>query len=350
MKKYILSISSLLFLNTTHSQVLYDDNFDNYTLGNLGTDYNGVTPGQGGWLTEITSYGGTKHNGFSTITAETGRGKVITITSPIPAHFYFHLKRPGLNNEIDQRNTGNNVVKVEFDFFTGAQQNMLHIGNAHSIRIEHSIVNRPLVEFYYRPLTGSMGARYYDGIKGEDAQIDKAGDYILPFNTWVSFIVYLDYDNKKVYFETPYFNTVAVGDFLSQSTSTNLMEDFKPTSFFYIFSAPAQVDQPMINKLDNIKITALNAVPPHILSVNTILAEQFNLYPNPATNMVNITNGENHLVNQVVIYDVTGKQLSTQTFNNQAEIQLNVENLASGVYMLHIQTNEGTAVKKLVKK
>src|SRR5690606_41817851 len=84
MKKYILSILSLLFLNTTYSQLVYDDNFDNYTLGNLGTDYTGVIPGQGGWLTEIVHYMGTKHNGYSTITTETGRGKVLTISSPIP--------------------------------------------------------------------------------------------------------------------------------------------------------------------------------------------------------------------------------------------------------------------------
>jgi len=56
------------------------------------------------------------------------------------------------------------------------------------------------------------------------------------------------------------------------------------------------------------------------------------------------------LVQQVVIYDISGKQLNTQSFNNETEIQLNVENLASGTYMLHLQTNEGTAVKKLVKK
>ena len=64
----------------------------------------------------------------------------------------------------------------------------------------------------------------------------------------------------------------------------------------------------------------------------------------------NITNNENMLVQQVTVYDIVGKQLSTQTFNNQAEIQLNVESLANGTYMLHIQTNEGMAVKKLVKK
>lgn len=66
--------------------------------------------------------------------------------------------------------------------------------------------------------------------------------------------------------------------------------------------------------------------------------------------MVTITNNESMLVEQVTIYDSIGKQLSTQTFNNQTEIQLNVENLASGTYMLHLQTAQGTAVKKLVKK
>ncbi|SEH59918.1 Por secretion system C-terminal sorting domain-containing protein, partial [Paenimyroides aquimaris] len=40
----------------------------------------------------------------------------------------------------------------------------------------------------------------------------------------------------------------------------------------------------------------------------------------------------------------------TQNFNEQTEIQLHVENLASGTYLLHLQTNEGMAVKKLVKK
>lgn len=84
--------------------------------------------------------------------------------------------------------------------------------------------------------------------------------------------------------------------------------------------------------------------------MNEILAEKFNMYPNPATNIVNITNRENMLVSQITVYDVTGKQMSTQSFNNEAEIQLNVENLPSGTYMLHLQTEVGTAVKKLVRK
>src|SRR5690554_2655236 len=105
-------------------------------------------------------------------------------------------------------------------------------------------------------------------------------------------------------------------------------------------------------KFDNIKLTALQSVPAYIdaLSADEWVSSKFNMYPNPAANEVHITNSENMLVQQVAVYDVTGKQLSIQTFNNESEIQLNVENLASGVYMLHIETNKGTAVKKLVKK
>ena len=76
------------------------------------------------------------------------------------------------------------------------------------------------------------------------------------------------------------------------------------------------------------------------VGVNEVLSNSFNLYPNPATNVVNITNSENMLVQQIAVYDTAGKLIKTENYNNQTEIQLNVENLASGTYMLHIKTNE----------
>ncbi|SEH70239.1 delta-60 repeat domain-containing protein/Por secretion system C-terminal sorting domain-containing protein [Paenimyroides aquimaris] len=85
------------------------------------------------------------------------------------------------------------------------------------------------------------------------------------------------------------------------------------------------------------------------LSNNEQLAQQFNMYPNPATNIVNITNSENLMVKKVIVYDIAGKQLSTHIFNNEPNIQLNIENLASGNYLLHLHTSQGVAVKKLIK-
>src|SRR5690606_2849304 len=60
-------------------------------------------------------------------------------------------------------------------------------------------------------------------------------------------------------------------------------------------------------KYDNIKITALQTIPSYILSTNEQLAAKFNLYPNPANNVVNITNNENMFVKEVAVYDTTGK-------------------------------------------
>src|SRR5690606_18673911 len=115
---------------------------------------------------------------------------------------------------------------------------------------------------------------------------------------------YLDYNNDKIYGEIPYANTIGVGDqFLANSNSTNLFEDFKPTEISMFFGVSDKGrNVPLTNKYDNIKITALKEVPPHILSAESFLAQKFNLYPNPATHMVNITNSENMLLNHVAIY------------------------------------------------
>src|SRR5690606_3873375 len=145
-----------------------------------------------------------------------------------------------------------------------------------------SLTLKEIVAYTYSPAVGGIGVNYKDQMKY--VSLKKNDSSFLPYNDWITFIVYLDYDNKKIYFETLYFNNVAVGDFLNNSTSTNLIEDFKPTAFLYHFSSSGLTSSnEMVNKLDNIKITALKAVPPYILSTENFLAEKFNVFPNPAT-------------------------------------------------------------------
>src|SRR5690554_162310 len=357
MKKHILFLISLLFVTPViKAQVLYSEDFDNYTLGNLGTDPTGTASGQGGWFT--LCHGNTPaSNNYFNITSEANKGNVLTLSSSttIPTYGTVSARRTDINTLINQRTPGNNVIKFEIDYYTGAQHS--GSGYAHHIILGDNaagnflVANNILIDYSLHSQYGHLHVRGKD-LSG-NIKLDKnASPYSnLPFSTWVTLIVYLDYNNKKVYFETPYFNTIAVADFLKNSTSTNLIEDFKPTVLAFLFASQNQTTTvDMVNKYDNIKITALNAVPPYVLNAENFLAQKFNLYPNPATNIVNITNNENMAVQQIMVYDVAGKQLSTQTFNNETEIQLNVENLVSGTYMLHIKTNEGVAVKKVVKK
>jgi len=106
------------------------------------------------------------------------------------------------------------------------------------------------------------------------------------------------------------------------------------------------------NRYDNIKITALKSVPPEViaLSVDAILSEKFNVFPNPATNVVTITNSDNIGVEQIEIFDSSGKKVQSQNFSKENEVQLNLGDFASGTYLLHIKTNEGTAIEKVIKK
>lgn len=210
--------------------------------------------------------------------------------------------------------------------------------------IYHNIVNK---NFIYARSLDDFGTNNVLKLGNDSGNVDS-----LPVNTWISFIVYLDYNNRKAYVETPYFNKVAVGDFLSKSTSNNLIEDFKPVLLsLYADAAIANASQ-MVHKFDNIKITGLKVVPPNIiaLSINEQLATKFSVFPNPANNIVNITNNENIGVEQLQVYDVSGKAVQSQIFNNENQVQLNIGNLASGTYMLHIKTNKGVAVKKIIKK
>lgn len=355
-KSFLIAVISLLLSPFIQAQVLYNEDFETYTLGNLGTDPTGKIPGQGGWFTQMATKG-TKNNNAFAIVNDPVKNKVLQLslnaakadttsraTATIP-----------VSHMIDNRVPGNNVIKFEIDYFTGAtltsSQNVSH---GFALSYESTPYDKALFSISVNGATGNVMTQLHNGQLNKLVFLNNkinGVNPVVPFNTWITFIVYLDYNNKKAYFETPYFNTVAKADFLEESTSVDLLQDYKPLYFgASLTNNHVFVNQKISRKYDNIKITALSAVPPHVLSTESFLAEQFNMYPNPATHVVNITNNKNMLVQQVAVYNVAGKLMSTQSFDEQAEIQLNVENLASGTYMLHLQTKEGTAVKKLVKK
>jgi hypothetical protein len=72
------------------------------------------------------------------------------------------------------------------------------------------------------------------------------------------------------------------------------------------------------------------------------------IYPNPTQNIVNIDLQD--LDNaSVEVYDINGRQLFTQKLNNTTTA-INIENLASGVYLFKVSSSQGTATIKVVKQ
>jgi hypothetical protein len=90
-------------------------------------------------------------------------------------------------------------------------------------------------------------------------------------------------------------------------------------------------------------------------SVLGVASNQLNagvsIYPNPARNVMNIGNSTDIQLERAVIYDLNGRMIQTVDLSDMsAEASVNVSHLASGVYMVQLQAQDGQAIKRLVKE
>jgi len=85
------------------------------------------------------------------------------------------------------------------------------------------------------------------------------------------------------------------------------------------------------------------------LGVNQSLANKFSTFPNPASNVVNVSNNYNITLTDVTVTDINGRTVKSLKVNNLTEVQMNVSDLNSGVYFMNIDTDAGKVVKKFIK-
>jgi len=320
--KHLYTILFLIAFQSIKAQLLWSDNFDSYSTGALSTDLTGSTAGQGGWYVVAPK---TEIN----IVPEAGRGKVMAIEwKQIGNSAYEYAQKENIDILWNSRNKVNNIFKLEFELYA---ENTL-----------------PTIPDIYTYLYGENG----DIIGKIGCQIRQATSLImvgsmLPKSTtanydykWIKVEVFIDFNTNSVYYYIPNYLF------------------WKETGFSYELLPYRISVRPWINgsptnmptaKLDNFKISAIPTLPSY-LNIDEILAAKFNVFPNPASDIVTITNNENIGVQQIEVYDVIGKNIKSQEYNNENEIQLNISDLVAGTYMFHVKTNLGTAVKKVVKK
>jgi len=94
--------------------------------------------------------------------------------------------------------------------------------------------------------------------------------------------------------------------------------------------------------IDDIVITAGD------VSVDSHLASSFSIYPNPTTDIINISNGVDAIEN-AIITDLNGRVVKDVTFGID-QSQINISDLDQGVYILNATSNGKTITEKIVKK
>lgn len=75
-----------------------------------------------------------------------------------------------------------------------------------------------------------------------------------------------------------------------------------------------------------------------------------NVYPNPATDRIRIDFADQKHTVSATLVDVTGKTWLTKSFKATEAKQLNLEAMPKGVYLLQLQTEAGSTVKRIVKQ
>lgn len=86
---------------------------------------------------------------------------------------------------------------------------------------------------------------------------------------------------------------------------------------------------------------------PDALSTTTFAANSIKIFPNPTSSVLTVQGGANLLFDKMIVTDLAGKAVLVQEQNTN---QINVEKLASGMYILQAFAGEDKFVSKFVKE
>ena len=87
------------------------------------------------------------------------------------------------------------------------------------------------------------------------------------------------------------------------------------------------------------------------LSINDYNIIQLDVYPNPASEIVNIKLNTLNEVADLEIYNMLGKVVMKKSYDfNSGNLPLNISELSSGVYILKVSNSDSSSYKRFIKK
>lgn len=331
MKIKLLLLNTLFFcatINSVKAQALFNDNFDAYSaFSSLSNDPTGSSPGQGNWFVTINN-----SEYEAKVDPEANKGNVLGIetkSSNINGQLN-HIEQKQLANLWNARTVGNNILKFEFEFYI---HNMsFPAGSTGGIGFNLN-------------LNDTQG----NNIAQLNCDIDEKGVPIVN-NTqingisgfgWTKAEIFIDYNTKNVFYYIP---SMKYSNYIS--TNSILPVDEIRLSFDIngvIVTGGGAV------RFDEFQMSALQTLPTY-LNVDEFIAEKFNIYPNPTNDIVNVTSTDDVVINEIVVHDLSNKKLKELSYKGTNQVQINMQDLSQGVYILTLKTNKGITVKKIAKK
>jgi len=342
MKKILLIITLALSLQCTNAQVIVNDNYDSLTIGNVGTDVTGATAGQSGYYTF-----GSANSNFIIAAEGAPQGSVVNIVGSATATGNRFMWKD-ISTAWASRTAGNNVLNIEFDLFTGASTTSK---NSVEIYVYNSNASTVLAALSLNFATKVIsGLAYYDPNNGG---VNSVGFYSfnlgassaalsLAANSWVRLGLSYNTTTRQVAWRGPGFYTGLIGALPPTGTTD-------PSEIDYIHLAGASNTVSVTSKFDNLLANANATLSILNNSDFDVSASKFSVSPNPANDFISVTNSDNILVSGISITDLNGRVVKQNSYSNVSNIQVNVSDLASGMYMMNIVSDKGAFTKKIIK-
>lgn len=353
MKKNLLLLLIASSSSFVYAQVLQSENFNALTVGNISTEITGTVPGQGNYLFFA-------NNGTAPTTSTNADVSNAQIVSGGNASLGLQLEGPdgdkgsrylwqsGFSTIWASRTTTNNIIELELDINPGdGTSTSRNTFGAYIFNAAGNVVagfnvraaTRELFLVAYSTPTGNPVGNY-------NYTLAAAPGIQLPASTWSRIGVSYNKTTGQVRIKGPgiaepglTLNGSATGtdpdeiDFISFSGNTT--------------AAPNLSSSTMV--MDNLQVKASST--DTLLGLNQIANdEDFSVFPNPATNLVSISSTSNSSINNVEMFDINGRIIKSIPLDNLSNVDITISDLSSGVYMMRITTDQGTATKKIVKQ
>lgn len=348
MKKLLLLSLFILPLFST-AQVLQSENFNGLTVGNIGSDYTGTTAGQGSFLTSAsngtapTTTTNAGNSNFQIVSSGNNTSKGIQIQGPNGDKGGRYIWKDGLGAAFNSRTSGNNIIETEVDFFTGATTTSTGFTGVFLYDNQFNVINGLIYTNNTRLLRGL--ARLNNAGTIDTYVITLAtGGLVLAENTWY-----------RIGFG---YNTVTGQPTWRLNTSTSTIS-IAQANWAVPTVAPFEID--LASEAGTANNVSYSGVFDNFVvrasSTDTLLGNasfdsattSFSVSPNPANDFITVSNLDNILVNGISITDLNGRVVKQNSYSDVNNVQVNISDLVSGVYMMNITSDKGSVTKKIIK-
>lgn len=362
MKKTLLLLIAISS-NCVFSQTLESDNFNGLTIGNIGTDITGTTPGVSNWLTfssngtAPTTSTNANNTNYQVVANGNSSTNGLQITSPNGDKGNRFMWKNGLATSWGARTSGNNIIEVQYDFYTGPITNSRTQIGMRIFGLDGTNTSRTLNGFVYTTNTRVLsGVAYLNngGTPGTFLITLATGGLVLNSDTWYSIGCSYNTITGEILWKT------SPASPSSGVVNTAWIPNLSPNEIDFIqavvaASPTANPPVPANNVtssiiFDNYVARASNA--------DTLLSNEnfsnnslfnVNLFPNPVIDYVSLNIIETQ-VKKITISDINGRIVKNATENEIVNLNINLSDLDTGIYILMIDTDKGISTQKIIKK